>query len=183
MHLRFREVLREIEDSLIESDFTDLEQFIELLLSGKVLITYGAGRVGIAMRGFAKRLRHLGLDSFFLEDSTVPVAGTGDILLLGSGSGRTASVRAMAEVAKSQGLKILLITTDIESPIAQLSNRKLVLNTGAIHQTGFLRKSIQPMTTLFEQSLSIVLDSLVLELMQRLNETDETMRARHNVIE
>jgi hypothetical protein len=39
------------------------------------------------------------------------------------------------------------------------------------------------MTTLFEQSLSILLDSFVLEIMKRTGETGESMTKRHNVIE
>jgi hypothetical protein len=39
------------------------------------------------------------------------------------------------------------------------------------------------MTTLFEQSLSIFLDSVVLDLMEKFGETSASMWARHNVIE
>jgi D-arabinose 5-phosphate isomerase GutQ len=39
------------------------------------------------------------------------------------------------------------------------------------------------MTTLFEQSLSILLDSFVLEIMKRTGETGQSMTKRHNVIE
>ena len=42
---------------------------------------------------------------------------------------------------------------------------------------------MQPMTTLNEQSLSLFFDALVLKLMDKMNETHDTMWARHSNLE
>ena len=43
--------------------------------------------------------------------------------------------------------------------------------------------SLQPMTTLNEQCLAILLDAIVLTLMEQMNETHDTMWARHSNLE
>jgi D-arabinose 5-phosphate isomerase GutQ len=43
--------------------------------------------------------------------------------------------------------------------------------------------SIQPMTTLNEQCLGIFFDALVLDLMEKMKETHDTMWARHSNLE
>lgn len=77
MILKYQRILDEIHHSLSNSNFASSDRFIEVILNSQTIIVYGAGRVGLAMRGFAKRLRHLGLNSFYLEDSTVPSTGVG----------------------------------------------------------------------------------------------------------
>jgi len=181
-NLRYKEILEEINLSLSKSNLSQLEDFIGCILQTRYSICYGAGRVGLSMRGFAKRLRHLGLESFYLEDTTVPATNSHDLFIIGSGSGETPTVRAAAQVAYDRGLNLILITTNPESSIAQLSKHVLVIESPSKVGNSQLT-SIQPMTTLFEQSLSILLDSIVLRLMQKVGQDEESMRVRHNVIE
>lgn len=147
------------------------------------VICIGAGRVGLAMRGFAMRLGHLGLNAYFLGDTTVPHTGPGDLMLVGSGSGSTASILRVAEVAKEKGLTIGLVTATAHSPLSEIAKAKVVLATPSKNSVNDAQTSVQPMTTLFEQTLSLFLDATVLDLMVKFNETSDTMVMRHNVIE
>ena len=183
MILKYQRILDEIHHCLSNSNFASSDSFIESILNSQTIIVYGAGRVGLAMRGFAKRLRHLGLNSFYLEDSTVPSTGVGDLLIIGSGSGSTQSVLTIAEIAKANQLQIISITCNPNSPIAALSSSIIVLNAPSKTSEKIPYQSIQPMTTLFEQTLMITLDSLVLEIMDLIGEDSITMQKRHNVIE
>ena len=47
----------------------------------------GAGRSGFAARGFANRLMHLGLTSYFVGEPTAPSIQAGDLLIIGLGFG------------------------------------------------------------------------------------------------
>lgn len=147
------------------------------------IICVGAGRVGLAMRGFAMRLGHLGLNAHFLGDTVVPNTGPGDLLLVGSGSGSTASILSVVKIAQDKGLKIGLVTATTHSPMGEIAKVKVVLKTPSKNSVNNLQTSAQPMTTLFEQTLSIFLDATVLDLMVKFNETSDTMTVRHNVIE
>jgi 6-phospho-3-hexuloisomerase len=183
VELPYKEILKEIDSVLSNSDYSHCEAVIDRILSARVIITFGAGRVGLAMQSFAKRLRHLGSDAFFLTDSTVPSTGKADLLILGTGSGKTPTVRVVAEQATKNGLPIVTVTASSRSPIADLSSNLILINSPSKDQLDRKVKSVQPMTTLFEQSIGIMLDSLVLKIMERTGENSETMTRRHNVIE
>jgi 6-phospho-3-hexuloisomerase len=176
-------ILGEIEDVLNSSSFDQYKDFMESILTANKIVVFGAGRVGIAMRGFSMRLNHLGLNSFFLGDVNVPNTGASDLLIVGSGSGNTISVADIVVIAKRNNLKVVSITANLNSLIAHESAQVIVLNCQTKESSDTQRTSKQPMTTLFEQSLSIVLDSLILKLMEAKNETHLSMLERHNRLE
>lgn len=183
MELDYAKVLNEIQTTLSNSNFDDLELFVGRILSCEQIVVYGAGRVGLVMKSFSMRLNHLGLNSFFLDDSNVPKMNNKDLLIIGSGSGKTQSVKIIVDIAEKNNLSIICITADRKSAIANSSESVLFINTHTRDSDIKLRTSIQPMTTLFEQTLLVTLDSIVLILMSRLNKTHETMVLRHNILE
>jgi 6-phospho-3-hexuloisomerase len=183
MNLSYKKVLIEIEEALNSSDFSDIENFVKKIITSNQIVVYGAGRVGLMMRTFAMRLTHLNLDCYFLGDSSLKKTADGDLLIIGSGSGNTKSVVSIAEIAKNKGLELICISANPNSTIAKLCSSRLILNCDSKEHTNSNRSSIQPMTTLFEQTLLILLDSIVLILMKNLNEDHFSMLERHNVIE
>jgi len=184
MELSYRLVLEEIDSCLNSSDYSELAEFVSSIATANQIVCYGAGRVGLAMKGFAKRLGHLGKTSYFLEDSTLPALGRGDLLIIGSGSGSTKSVLTIAQVASRHSIKIILITANRNSEIGNLATSTILLNAPTKQpRSGVYLESKQPMTTLFEQALFIFCDALVLNLMQVLGQTSTSMKERHNVLE
>jgi len=181
--LESKKILGEISDTLSSSNFSDLENFINRIINANKIVVFGAGRVGLIMKTFAMRLTHLNLDCYFIGDVNLPKTTEGDLIIIGSGSGNTKSVVTIAEIAKYRGLDVLSITSNLESVIANISSSLVCLNCQTKETNTSERFSIQPMTTLFEQSLLIFLDSLVLILMKELNENHKSMMERHNVIE
>jgi 6-phospho-3-hexuloisomerase len=135
------------------------------------------------MKTFAMRLNHLGLNSYFLGEMNLPATGKGDLLVIGSGSGNTQSVVTIAEIARSKGLDVICVSSNTDSKIVNLSSSVIHLNCQTKESVNEPKLSIQPMTTIFEQSLLIFLDALVLKLMETLGEDNESMSKRHNVIE
>lgn len=183
MKLNYEVILNELEDTLKTSDFTDLNNFIIKITTASNIVVFGAGRVGLMMQTFAMRLNHLGLNSYFLGEISLPATGQDDLLIIGSGSGNTQSVVTIAEIARSKGLDVICITANINSRITRLSSSFMLLNCQTKESVAKSKLSIQPMTTIFEQSLLIFLDALVLQLMEKLGENNESMLKRHNVIE
>lgn len=183
MTLNYNVILSELDSALKTSDFADLHNFISKITSASNIVVFGAGRVGLMMKTFAMRLNHLGLNSFFLGEINLPATGKGDLLVIGSGSGNTKSVVSIAQIAQSKGLDIISVTSNVDSKIAELSSSLVHLNCQTKESVAEPKLSIQPMTTIFEQSLLIFLDALVLDLMETLGEDNESMSKRHNVIE
>lgn len=183
MTLNYNVILSELDSVLKTSDFADLHNFISKITSASNIVVFGAGRVGLMMKTFAMRLNHLGLNSFFLGEINLPATGKGDLLVIGSGSGNTKSVVSIAQIAQSKGLDIISVTSNVDSKIAELSSSLVHLNCQTKESVAEPKLSVQPMTTIFEQSLLIFLDALVLDLMETLGEDNESMSKRHNVIE
>jgi len=167
-------------------DEREIEQFIAHIRPGKRIFMAGAGRSGMAMRGFACRLMHLGLDAHLVGDITAPHARAGDLLIIGSGSGETQSLVALAQKAKKNGLQIILNTLAPKSSIASLADAVVVLPGASpkVEDPSFEGlASIQPMGSAFEQLSLLVYDAMVMALMDRLRQTAETMFERHANLE
>ena len=178
-----KKILGEIESVLEKVDEKEVGRLVNGILDARKIVVCGAGRVGMATRGFGMRLGHLGLEAFTLGDSIVPSIGKGDLFLVSSGSGETQTIYDLVEIAKENGAKVALVTGNTSSRMGKLADT--VVEVKAPSKTkpveGFV--SIQPMTTLNEQCLGIFYDTVVLELMERMNETHDTMWARHSNLE
>ncbi len=160
------------------------EKLVDAIIDAQRIFVAGAGRSGLAMKSFAMRLMHLGFDTYVVGETVTPSITEKDVLLIGSGSGSTSSSVSSANKADAIGATIYLITIDENSPIAQVAEVILTLPapTPKIDRDlGF--RSAQPMGSLFEQSLLLTLDAIILLLMERTEKTPESMFTRHANLE
>ena len=96
-------ILSEIKLVFEPLDEMQVELLRDELLEANKIVVCGAGRVGMAIRGFGMRLGHLGLQAFTLGDSVVPGISSGDLLLVASGSGETQTIYDLVEIGKKNG--------------------------------------------------------------------------------
>jgi 6-phospho-3-hexuloisomerase len=145
----------------------------------------GAGRSGLIMRALGTRLMHLGKTIYVVGESTTPSIQAGELLILGSGSGQTPTLLTIAQKARSQGAIILLFTTNPTSPLAKWADQYIALPAPSLEDVAEGRdgKSMQPMGTLFEQSLLVLCDIIVLWIMRRSGVSASQMRMRHANLE
>ncbi|OGG72691.1 hypothetical protein A3A38_00270 [Candidatus Kaiserbacteria bacterium RIFCSPLOWO2_01_FULL_53_17] len=176
-------ILQEIQAVLSQIEHDSVEELIAALRKGRRVVTIGAGRVGLATKGFAMRLGHLGIAAYALGDMTVPSLGVkGDLVLVASGSGETQSIALLAETAKRAGATVALLTGNPDSRMGRIADIVVHVPAPTKASQGVIR-SMQPMTTLNEQCLQIFFDALVLVLMEELGEDAESMWARHSNLE
>jgi 6-phospho-3-hexuloisomerase len=177
-------IATEIQNTLGQVSETDVLALRKALLAGARIFVAGRGRSGLQMKGAAMRLMHLGLQVYVIGDVTTPAISRGDLLLIGSGSGATASLVQYAEKAKSVGAEIALITTNANSGIAKLATYVVVLPapTPKVKEKRDFT-SIQPMGSLFEQCLGILMDSIILQCMGTAGKSSGEMYARHANLE
>lgn len=176
-------ILGEIASALSGVDSGQVELLVSEILKAKTIVVCGAGKVGMVMRGFGMRLGHLGLNAYSIGDSTVPAIGAGDALLVSSGSGETQTIFDLARIAKDNGARMILVTGDPESRMGKIADVAVHLKAPSKTKpvSGF--SSVQPMTTLNEQCLGVFFDAVVLQLMEKMGETHETMWKRHSNLE
>ena len=182
-----RTILEEIRQTLNQVTDSEVERLVREIMETRRVFVSGAGRTGLVMRGFAMRLMHLGLHVHVVGEATSPAVEQGDLLLIGSGSGTTDRLVHYAGRAVETGAKLAVVTTDAGSPVARAASLVIVLPAPTPKSSKDARgqgeRSDQPMGTLFEQSLGILLDASVMLLMARLEETEGGMFARHANLE
>jgi 6-phospho-3-hexuloisomerase len=178
-------IVGEIDECLGKVRQESIEQVLLEIVGAKRVFLAGRGRSALGIQGFTMRLMHLGMDAYLVGETTTPPIGAGDCLLIGSGSGATPSLLALAAKAKAIGAKILLFTIDPNSPIAEQANSIVVIPACSpkVRTSTANGQSIQPMGSLFEQCLFLLLDALVLVLMQEHNVTAAEMFTRHANLE
>lgn len=176
--------LEEFQTVLYQIDPYQVEALKSHIRTANRIFVAGKGRSGLQMRAFAMRLMHLGLTVYVVDDVTTPAILSGDLLIMGSGSGKTASLINYAEKAFSQQAKLALITTNPQSPIAKQAD--CIVHIPAItpkHPTGLQPASSLPMASVFEQALGVMLDLLSVQLRADLHLTDDDMFTRHANLE
>lgn len=178
-------ILNELLHNLQYVKDDDFDNLVNVILAAEHIFTAGAGRSGVAIRAFTNRLMHLGLSVSMVGEITNPHTHEGDLLIIGSGSGETESLVAMARKAKKNGVKIALITMDPQSTIGLMADVIVFLPgvSPKCKNAGMDITSIQPMGSAFEQLQLITYDAAIMELMDRMQETGETMFARHADLE
>lgn len=178
-------IVNELGECLGKVSTKSVEAALDEISRARRLFLAGAGRSALGMRGFAMRLMHMGKTTHLVGEVTTPAIGAGDLLIVGSGSGRTESLLVMAAKAKKIGARVLLVTVDPKSPIGELADCVVEIpapSSKTRNATGAVQ-SIQPMGSLFEQSLFVLLDALIVLLMQKENVNAETMFTRHANLE
>ena len=175
--------MNEIDSVLVNIEQSECDTIISKILSAKRIVWVGAGKVGMTLRAFIMRLGHLWLQAWFLWDSTLPWIKEWDLLLVASWSGETQTIFDLVEIAKKNGCDIGLITGNPESRMGKLANSIVKIQAPSKTKAIEWFTSIQPMTTLNEQCLRLFFDALTLELMDKMNETHNTMWARHSNLE
>lgn len=178
----YRAALEEIGAALDRLDEGGFSAFVEAIASARRIALYGVGREGLAIKGFAMRLFHLGLDVSMVGDMTTPSIGPGDLLVVSAGPGGFSTVDGLMGVARAAGARIALVTANPGGSAAQLADTALVVpaQTMADDVGG---ASVLPMGSLFEGAGFILFEMAVMALAQRLGVGADAMRARHTNLE
>lgn len=177
------EILKELDRTINLIDQNDADQLADkIIASGKIFVA-GAGRSGFMGKSFAMRLMHMGIDAFVVGETVTPSLSSEDLLIIASGSGETKGLVSMAEKAKSLNGSVALVTVSPESTIGKLSD--LIVKIPAKPKAGADEeyKTIQPMGSLFEQTLLLFFDSIILKVMEKKELSGGVMYGRHANLE
>lgn len=181
--------MNQVLDSFTEQDINKLISLICDVLkrpSGKIC-GFGAGRMGYGLRAFMMRLNHLGIPAYFIGDTFIPPLDENDLFIVTSGSGETKSVLKYLEIAKLKNVRTLAITGNIESSMDKLADYSIVFKSsnGGLNSEDNENKinSIQPMTSLNEQSMFVFFDIIAVMLIRTIGIKKEDEKKFHFNIE
>ena len=177
------EILKKIEEEIhgvlakVKED--DIERFLAEIAPNRRIFVDGEGRSGFSAKGFAMRLMHLKYTVYFVGETITPAVEAGDVFIAVSGSGTSKNVVSDAEKAKAKGARVLAVTSKPASPLGQCADVVLEIPGTVKGDAGGERKSIQLLSSLFDQSLHIVLDAVCLALSRRDHIANEQATATH----
>ncbi len=178
-------VVAELSRAAQQVDGAQVEALAEEILRAKRVFVAGAGRSGLCVRAFANRLMHLGICVYVVGETVTPPLTKDDLLLIGSGSGKTSGLVVLAEKAAAIGAYLATVTLAPQNPIGALCRVKVVLpgTTRLLADEARPGVSTQPMGSLFEQLSFLVYDALVLRLMEITGKKPEDLVCRHGNLE
>ena len=162
---QIQEILKELSSLTGNLKEEELEALMQAIQDAGRIFVGGAGRSLLVIRTFAMRLMHLGLTVYVVGDTTTPAIAGGDLLLLTSGSGTTATTRAVAQKGKQIGAKVALITTNPASPIGELSDLIVCIptSTSKLDAQGEAPTG-QIGANAFEQGVLLIGDAITMQL-------------------
>lgn len=182
-----KNILAELGDILDKLDEAQIAALLERIKEAKRIFCAGAGRSRLMISGFAMRLMHMEYEAYLVGEVVTPAIREGDLLIIASGSGSTASLLGMAQKAKGIGAKLALITINTDSPIAELADCIVCIDAASTKRSGGGgRTSFQLGANSFEQSLLLMLDALSIGMMTEecsIEESNKKLMERHANLE
>ncbi|HGE72667.1 TPA: SIS domain-containing protein [Candidatus Poribacteria bacterium] len=178
-----KDILKELNDVFNTIENENAVKLTQYIMNAKKIILVGVGREGLATRAFAMRLMHLGFNVHWIWDDTTPSLSENDLLIATSGSGEIGHIHYIIEKAKTIGSKIAIITGDITRKSVKLADLVIFIPATVYLGSMNLVKSKQIMGNLFEQSLLILFDSIILEMINQNNFNIDEIIERHRNLE
>lgn len=190
-HIKFtvKHEICQVLDSFKENDVNNfVQKIVEIKKNGGKICGYGAGRMGYGLRAFMMRLNHLGIPAYFIGDTFIPPMDENDLFIVTSGSGETKSVFNLLDIAKVKAnMQTCAITGNSESTMAKYADISIVFkpSNGGLNSEDNDQKinSIQPMTSLNEQSMFVFFDIVAVMLIKALGIKKENENKFHFNVE
>jgi len=181
----YREILTEYEQVFQRIDQKNVREFIDIVKKHNRIFLIGVGREGMMTRAFAMRLMHMGKEIHWIWDDTTPSICSGDLVIATLGDGQIGHINYICERAKEAGGFIYVVTGSPSGKTAQKVADKVLFVPAAVYRgTDEVVPSFQPMGNLFEQSLLILFDIIVMTIVEETPElTFEKMSGRHRNVE
>lgn len=160
-------VVAELKTSLDSIDPESVEKLIALVLSARKVFFVGVGRVMLSLQATAKRWAHLGIDTHLVGEITEPAITPDDLLIVGSGSGTTLFPAGIARKAHQIGAKVVHIGSNPNSPLKEIACLMVRIPVRTKFYLEDEIDSLQPMTSLFEQTLLLLGDVVAKMIIDR----------------
>ncbi len=172
-------ILAEVSAALSRVERSQVNELADALSVATRVFVTGEGRSGFMAKAFAMRLMHLGLEVHVIGETTTPSVVAGDTLVAVSGSGTTAGTVRVAEQSARVGAAVHAVTTDPKSPMAAAADTVLTVPGATKYRRADEPPTVQPLSSLFDQTTHMLLDVVCLQLAQRRGVDNATARAAH----
>ncbi|GGN64063.1 MULTISPECIES: 6-phospho-3-hexuloisomerase [Oceanobacillus] len=164
-----KKITDELTTTLNQVNEEEIYSLLDEINKAEKVFFVGVGRVLLSLKAIAKRLAHLGVKTYFVGQITEPAITEKDLLIVGSGSGETAFPLIIAKKAKDNHARVAHIGTNPESSMKEYTDCFIKIPVSSKLSLPGEIQSVQPMTSLFEQSLLLLGDTLALMMIKEQN--------------
>ncbi|MDO5702707.1 MAG: sugar isomerase [Lachnospiraceae bacterium] len=164
-------VIDEISRTLGSIDTDSLERLSKEILKADQVFFIGVGRVLLSLQSVCKRFAHLGVKTHYVGEITEPHFNEGDLLIVGSGSGQSIFPLNIAKKARqaAPGCTIVHVGSNPNSEMKDIADFMVRIPVRTKFYLEDEIDSVQPMTTLFEQSVLLMGDILAKMIIENEN--------------
>jgi 6-phospho-3-hexuloisomerase len=162
---------------IFKDGIENTDKFVDSIIGSRRIFIYGVGRSGLIAKAFAIRLVQMGLEVYFVGETITPIVEEGHLVIIVSYTGETMSAIQTANIVRRVGAKVITITANVHSKLANASNQVVVIDPPKDED----KKRLAPLGTLFEGAALIYLDGIVAQLMEKLGQSEGSMRKRHAI--
>lgn len=175
----------ELAQTLAKVNPADVDALMGEIVAAKTVFLAGAGRSLLMLRAFAMRLMHIGFTVYLVGDTVTPALQEGDLLIIGSGSGETGGLVAMAKKAKQLKGRLAVLSIFPESTLGKMADVRVRIPayTDKLPESDDNRRCTLPGGSMFEQAVLLLGDSLILPLSERTGTPTDRAFARHANLE
>lgn len=166
-HATEKKISQELAQALDAISETEVQALYTQITTAHRIFFVGVGRVLLALEALAKRLAHLGFQTTVVGAITEPAITAQDLLIVGSGSGESVYPLAIAQKAKQFHATVAHIGSNPHSSMNQWTDLFIQIPVQTKLNLPQEVPSIQPMTSLFEQSLLLLGDTLALMVIEQ----------------
>lgn len=159
-------ITSELTQTLNSIDEDQVNTLLTEIKNADKVFFVGVGRVLLSLEAVAKRLAHLGVNTYIVGQITEPAITDKDLLIVGSGSGESAFPLIIAKKAKQYGARVAHVGANPDCSMKDYSDHFVRIPVSTKLQLPNEIPSVQPMTSLFEQSLLLLGDSLALMMVK-----------------
>jgi 6-phospho-3-hexuloisomerase len=164
-----QEIVKELQETLGKVKDDEVKELLEQIQKAEKVFFVGVGRVLLSLQAIAKRLAHLGVNTIVVGQITEPAITEKDLLIVGSGSGQTVFPLAIAKKAKQYNATVIHIGANPNSAMKEFADLFVRIPVSTKLNLPNEVPSIQPMTSLFEQSLLLLGDTIALMMIKEGN--------------
>jgi 6-phospho-3-hexuloisomerase len=176
-------IIDELTSTVEAIDATETKKLADAVLQANRIFLEGAGRSGLMGKAFVMRLMHMGLDVYVVGETVTANLREGDLLLVGSGSGETKTLIPIVEKAQQLGGTVAVVTINLTSTLSRLADLVIQLPGVPKDHTASADETVKPLGSLFEQTMLLFYDGLILQIMEDTQLDSQTMYGEHANLE
>lgn len=165
----YKIIINELAETFDRIETKQVEKLVAAMKKADKIFVVGVGRVLLSLQAWVKRFTQLGLKIYFVGEMVEPAITEKDLLIVGSGSGSSLFPVAIAKKARDFHATVIHVGSNPKGDIVPYIDYMVRIPVRTKLYLEDEIESSQPMTSLFEQVLYLLGDSIAKMMIEENN--------------